>query len=127
MKVVFDEHISHHVVSLLAKSGAPGELQHTRKAGWNNVADSVWMPLAIKNGFAIITADRNERTRRITAAEFRQMGARVVLLGPFWDHMLIWEKTKWLVGHWDQLHSHLATAPEGYCTIINRLGRIKDA
>lgn len=127
MKVVFDENISHHCVELMAKCGAPGEIQHTRKTGWNRTEDSVWMPIAVSAGFAIITSDRNERTSKMTAEGFRAMNAKVVLLGPFWDHLLIWDKTKWLVSRLDRIHASLEALPPGSCCIVDKSGKLSDA
>jgi|SRR5579862_243977 len=120
MTIVFDENVSHHLVELLAKCGAPGTLQHTRKLGWNGMDDLKWMPLAIKAGFPIVSADRNDLTRGLSAGDLKQLGARVMLLGPFWDRLGIWEKTKWLVAKWDRLQAAVTTQPAGSCLVVGR-------
>jgi hypothetical protein len=120
MTVVFDENVSHRLVELLAKCGAPGTVQHTRKLGWNGMEDLDWIKLSIKAGFLIISADRNARTRGLSADELKSLGARVLLLGPFWDALNIWEKTKWLVSRWDRLHAVVLGMPMGSCLVVGK-------
>src|SRR5579872_4200922 len=102
MTILFDENISHRLVELLVRCGAPGDLQHLRKLKWSNTPDLEWMPRAVQAGFAIVTADRNDRTRGLASEDLKLLGARVMLLGPFWDNLTIWDKTKWLVARWDR-------------------------
>lgn len=76
MTIVFDENISHHLVEFLHRAGAPGEVQHVRKLKWNGKPDLEWMTLAISSNFAIITADRNDKTRGLAASDLKAMGGR---------------------------------------------------
>lgn len=125
MRIVFDENISHRLVDLLAKCGAPGKFAHTRTHGWNGLPDLEWMTHAIRADFIIVTADRNDRTRELAAEDFKAMQARVLLLGPFWDHLSIWEKTKWFVAGWDRLHARLSQLPEGSCVLVDKAFRLR--
>lgn len=120
MTTVFDEHISHHLVEFLHRARAPGAVQHVRKLRWNGKPDHEWMTMAITAGFAIITADRNERTRGLTAADLTNMGAKVLMLGRFWNDLSIWEQSKWLVANWDRVHDVLESLAGPSCVVIDR-------
>jgi len=97
VKLVFDEQFSHRQVEFVAHESRLGAIKHTRKMTWNGMPDKVWIPLACQAGFVIVTGDRNDRTREYTVEDLKRMGARVILVGPFWDHMTGWQKAKWLV------------------------------
>jgi hypothetical protein len=122
MTVLFDENFSHHLIELMARCGAPGDLQHTRKVGWNGKPDSEWIQLAARNGWVICSADRNDRTRQLTVADLKRMGVRLVLIGAFWDHLGIWEKTCWLVSHWTGLNDRIHAIQTGSCLLVDRSG-----
>jgi len=59
--------------------------------------------------------------------DFRTMGARVILLGSFWDHLKIWERTKWLVSRWDRLYGAMELLPQGACCVVDKSGDLKSA
>jgi predicted nuclease of predicted toxin-antitoxin system len=123
MTIVFDEHFSHHLTEFLHKAGAPGDIQHVRKLKWNGMPDEEWMRLAIGAGFTILSADRNEATRGLRVGDFKTLGARVVLLSSFWDHLGVWEKSKWLVKHWDALSDLCASLEAGSCVLVDKRGK----
>jgi hypothetical protein len=104
VKLVFDENFSHRHVSFVSHESSLGEIVHTRQVGWSGKQDKVWIPLAIGAGFIIVTGDRNERTRGYTVEDLKTMGARVILVGPFWDHMNAWDRAKWLVASIEDIH-----------------------
>ncbi len=123
MTILFDENISHHLVEFLHHAGAPGSVQHVRKLKWNGKPDIEWMTLAVNAGFGIISADRNDRTRGLAAEDLKKLGARVLLLGGFWDDLRIWEKAKWLVAKWERIAAWFEdTTPA--CAVIDKGGKI---
>ena len=124
MTVLFDENVSHHLVEFLHRAGAPGSVQHVRKLGWNSTPDIQWMTLAIQRGFGIVSADRNDRTRGLAAQDLKKLGACVLLLGSFWDHLSIWEKAKWLVAKWELIETEFARMPKGTCALVDRGGKM---
>lgn len=123
VKLVFDEHFSTKLISFVASQYGLAHIQHVRSLGWSGKPDHEWMPLAIKAGFVIITADRNERTRGVTAADFRAMGARVIFFGEWWSHMSRWELAKWLVANLEMLTKDAAKLRAGACLLMLKNGR----
>lgn len=105
VKLLFDENFSHRHVAFVNHESGLGEIVHTRKAGFNSTQDRVWIPQAVRSGFVIITGDRNEKTREYTVADLKAMRAKVILVGPFWDHLGAWDKAKWLVGAIEDIHA----------------------
>lgn len=92
-------------------------MHHVRAQHWSGMPDREWIPRAVKQGFVIVTADRNEQTRGYTSAALIELGARVILLGRFWDNLGAWEKAKWLVNRIEGL-VELARAMEGGSVVL---------
>ena len=113
LTLVFDEHFSHY-----------------RSGSWrpSRAAPNVtWMPQAVGEEFVIVTADRNERTREITVEEFRRMGARVLLVGSFWDHRGRWAQAKWLVARLERLIGTATGMGAGDVLLVAADGKIRAA
>jgi hypothetical protein len=125
LKIVFDEHFSHHQVEFVCRESRLGEIQHTRRMKWSGRPDTEWMPMAIKAGFVIVSGDRNERTRGYTIADLKQMGAIVILLGGWWDHTDRWARAKWLVSRFEHLARLAQELPAGSAVLVNRFGKAK--
>lgn len=122
--IVFDENFSRHLAEFLHReSGLPAV--HTRAQGWSGKEDAIWMPMAISAGFVLATNDRNEQTRGITVEGFKSLGARVLLFGPFWDHLPKWQRAKWLVAHYDRIHDLASAMPPGSVTMLGRVWKPK--
>lgn len=68
----------------------------------------------------IVTGDRNERTRGYTTADLKRLGARVILLGQFWDRLSRWERTKCLVLHIEKLAAAVNGMQSGQVCLINK-------
>ena len=83
------------------------------------------MTQAVAEGFVIVTADRNERTREITVEEFRRMGARVLLFGSFWNHRGRWAQAKWLVARLERLIDTANGMSAGDVLIVGADGRAR--
>ncbi|CAN1559739.1 PIN_Mut7-C-like domain containing protein [Fimbriimonadaceae bacterium] len=122
MTLVFDENISSRLVELLAKCGAPKEIQHLRKLGWQGMADHVWIPQAIEMGWIIVTADRNEVTRRLSSKTIKDAEGRIIFLGQFWNSLESWEMTKWLVANYDRIHAEASLMNGGDAVLFNQTG-----
>lgn len=90
------------------------------------MSDLHWMTLAISKDFAIITGDRNERTRGLTTRDLKAMGARVLFLGSFWDSLSIWSKSKWIVAKWDMIVRTFDEMPAGSCVLISASGKVTE-
>lgn len=118
VKIVFDEHFSRTHVDFVRGQSALGQLVHTRTMGWSGVRDDVWIPIANGLNFVIVSADRNDNTRGFTVEDLKAMGARVILVGPFWDHLSRWEKAKWLVAYVERLHYIAQALTSGSVTLI---------
>ena len=130
LTLVFDEHFSHKQVGFVADESRgthAARLIHVRQRGWSGKPDLEWMPQAIGEGFVIVTADRNERTREITVDGFLGMGARVFLLGSFWDHRRRWDQAKWLVARLDGLIETAMSMNSGNVLIIGADGQVRPA
>lgn len=126
LTLVFDEHFSHKQIGFIADQSRgthEARLIHVRQRGWSKTLDAVWMPEAIQEGFVIVTADRNERTRGITVREFQRRGARVFLLGAFWNHRSCWDQAKWLVGRADRLIGLAGAMDAGEVRLVAADGR----
>src|SRR5438874_1754898 len=92
LKVLFDENFSQHHVRFVNTESGLGYFTHSRPMSWSGMPDRDWIPRAIDLGFVIVTGDRNEKTRTYTIGDLKAMGARVILVGGFWDHMGRWDK-----------------------------------
>lgn len=101
------------------------EMAHVSQRGWSALPDAQWITTATQGGFVIITGDRNERTRGYTVAELKAMGARVVLLGRFWDHLNRWERAKWLVKHIERLVALADSMPAGTVYLVNKQAKAR--
>ncbi len=126
VKLVFDENFSHRQVGFISRESGLGEIQHTRPMSWSGLHDSVWYPLAIKADFVIISGDRNEKTRQYTVEDLKEMGARLLMLGPFWDHLSGWDRAKWLVNSIDSIHATASTMTPGTAMLLDRRGRSRE-
>src|SRR5687768_3704293 len=79
------------------------QMAHIRTQGWSGMKDQLWIPRATETGHVIITNDRNDRTREYTVEDLKSMGARVILTGPWFDHLGAWDRAKWLVARIDRI------------------------
>ena len=130
LTLVFDEQFSHKQIGFLAAESRGTHsvrLIHVRQRGWSSKPDAVWMPQAVGEGFVIVTADRNARTREITVEEFRRMGARVLLVGSFWDHRGRWAQAKWLVARLERLIGTATGMGAGDVLLVAADGKIRAA
>jgi hypothetical protein len=98
-------------------------MAHINQRGWSGLPDRDWIAQATQNDFVIITGDRNERTRGYTVEALKAIGARVILLGRFWDHLNRWERAKWLIGHIEQLVALAEGMPKGSVYLVHKSGR----
>ena len=103
VKILFDENISRRLVEFINRESGLAAMAHLSQRGWSGLPDRDWITQATQNGFVIITGDRNEQTRGYTVEALKAIGARVILLGRFWDHLNRWERAKWLIGHIERL------------------------
>ncbi len=125
-KILFDENISSRLAEFLhfeSRKTLNVHLAHLRQLGWSGQADIVWIPRAVQSGFVIVTGDRNERTRGYTVADLHQMGAKVILLSPFWDHSNRWERAKWLVSRLEQILRLAQQMQAGEVRLLYKTGR----
>ncbi len=125
VKLLFDENISQRHVSFLAQESRLAEMQHLTSRGWRGTPDVVWIRLAAQQGFVIITGDRNERTRGYTVQDMKGLGAQVVLLGGFWDHMSRWERAKWLVSNIEKVLAVVQRTSGAFVYLMDRYARVK--
>jgi hypothetical protein len=123
VKILFDENISRRLVEFVNRESGLAEMAHINQRGWSGVPDRKWMAQATQGSFVIITGDRNEQTRGYTVEALKAMGARVILLGRFWDHLNRWERAKWLVGHIERLVALAEGMPEGSVYLVYKSGR----
>lgn len=123
LKLLFDENISHRLVSFLHHESRLAEMHHLRELGWSGKSDVEWIRLAVDNRFVLVTGDRNDATRGIIVEDLKQMGARVVLLGAFWDHLPRWERAKWLVQHIEMIVNLAAMMADGSVVLVHKRGR----
>lgn len=122
-KLLFDENISQRLVEFVNRESRLAEMAHIRQRGWSGLPDNQWIPKANEQGFVIVTGDRNETTRGYATADLKAMGARVILLGQFWDHLGRWERAKWLVNHIEALVTLANGMPNGTVYLISKRGR----
>lgn len=118
LRLVFDEHFSHHQVEFVQRESRLAALYHTRDFQWSGVDDVDWMPVAIQRGFLIVSADRNDQTRGFTVPDMKAMRARVILVGGFWDRFNRWEKAKWLVATADRIFYVAGAMTPGSVTLL---------
>ncbi len=123
LRLLFDEMYSHRHVSFLNAESELGEMVHIRERGWSGRPDKEWVPLAVQEGFVIVTGDRNDRTRGYTVADLKRMQARVVLVGPFMDHMRRWERAKWWVRRIEAVAAIASQLTMGSVTMVDRNAR----
>lgn len=95
------------------------KFQHVRKVGWSGWEDEKWMRIAIGKGWVISTIDRNEKTRGLTNAGAKESGARIILFGPFFDHLKGWDRAKFLVKYAETVHSLAESLPSGQVVLID--------
>jgi hypothetical protein len=122
LKLLFDENFSHKQVGFVANESRLAPMQHMRKIGWSGRPDPEWIPLAVQQGFVIISGDRNDKTRGYTVADLKAMHARVLLVGEFFDHMSGWDKAKWLVAQVERLVDLAGKLPKGAVTLVSKVG-----
>jgi len=125
LKLLFDEMFSHKQVGFVCSESRLCHMQHTRSIGWSSKPDNIWIPLAVDNGFTIISADRNDKTRIYTVADLKEMKAKVILLGQFFDHMKGWDKAKWLVNNIEGLTIAAIPLLPGSVLAIDKNGSTK--
>ncbi|MCS7191149.1 MAG: DUF5615 family PIN-like protein [Fimbriimonadales bacterium] len=124
-KLLFDENISQRLVEFINGESNLARMAHIRQRGWSGLPDTQWIKTATEGGFVIVTGDRNERTRGYTVADLKAMGARVILLGQFWDHLNRWERAKWLVRHIERIIALAESMPEGAVYLVNKQARAR--
>ncbi len=118
VKLLFDENFSHNHVRFVHNESGLGVLSHTRLLKFSGLPDKDWIPLAVAAGFIIVTGDRNDKTREFTVQDLKDMGARVILVGPFWDHQNRWAKAKWLVAAIERIVNVASTMPAGSVRLL---------
>lgn len=123
VKLLFDKNISYRLVDFLYHESRLAEMHHLRTVGWSGKKDVDWIPVAVKNGFVLVTGDRNEATRGIITEDLKRMGARVILLGQFWDHLPRWERAKWLVQYIEMIVNLAGSMNSGSAVLIHKRGR----
>lgn len=124
-KILFDENISQKLVEFINRESRLAQMAHIRQRGWSGLPDADWIPKATQAGFVIITGDRNERTRGYTVSDLKKMGARVILLGEFWDHLSRWERTKWLIKYIEPLVTLAVSMPQGRVYLVNKRAKAR--
>lgn len=120
MKLPFDEMFAKRDVDFVREASGLGELVHVSRFRLTGQPDLNWMPWAINGGFVIVTSDRNDATRGITVTDFKTLGARVILVGPFFDHANRWDRAKWLVNRIERLVRVAETMPSGSVNLVDR-------
>ncbi|MEQ1823553.1 MAG: hypothetical protein ABL949_13665 [Fimbriimonadaceae bacterium] len=123
LKILFDENFSNGQVGFIATESRLAHFQHIVRMRWSGLADTDWIPRAVRAEFCIVTWDRNERTRGFTVNDLKAMRAKVILVGEFFDHMNRWQKAKWLVNHVEDVVTVCATMTPGSVCLMNRHGR----
>lgn len=123
VKLLFDENISQRLVEFINRESGLAQMAHIRQRGWSGLPDAQWIPTATRSGFVIITGDRNETTRGYTVEDLKAMGARVILLSSFWDHLNRWQRAKWLVNHIEQLVDIAQAMSDGTVYLVNKRGK----
>jgi hypothetical protein len=125
MKYLFDEHFSKSLIELMRKCDAPGELIHVIPSGFSGLPDDKLISTATESGFIIVTGDRNERTRNLSVEDLKALGARVILIGGFWNHLKNWDAAKWLIARWDRMYEQSREWPAGTCGLAAKNGDIE--
>lgn len=125
LKLLFDENISQRLVEFINRESRLAQMAHIRQRGWSGLPDAQWIQTATQREFVIITGDRNERTRGYTVADLKALGARVILLGRFWDHLSRWERAKWLVRHIEKLVELAESMPAGTVYLVNKQAKFR--
>lgn len=120
IKLLFDENIARRLVEFVNRESRLAQMAHIHQRGWSGLPDAKWIPAATQAGFVIITGDRNERTRGYTVSDLKKMGARVILLGKFWDHLSRWERAKWLINSIEPLVALAESMPAGTVYLVNK-------
>lgn len=123
--LVFDENFSRHQVGFVDREAKLGTIRHVRDLSWSGKPDKVWIPLAVSAGFVIVTGDRNDKTREYTVEDLKALGARVILVSEFWDHMKGWPKAKWLVESIERIYEIASSMTEGTVVLIDRNCKVK--
>ncbi len=123
VRLLFDENISHRLVDFLHHESRLAEMHHLRAMGWSGKKDVEWIPIAVAREFVLVTGDRNEVTRGIITEDLKQMGARVILLGQFWDHLPRWERAKWLVRHIEMIVNLAQRMTVGSAVLVHKRGQ----
>ncbi|MCS6919473.1 MAG: DUF5615 family PIN-like protein [Fimbriimonadales bacterium] len=125
LKLLFDENISQRLVEFVNRESNLAQMAHLRQRGWSGLTDAQWIQTATQAGFVIVTGDRNERTRGYTIVELKAIGARVILLGQFWDHLGRWERAKWLVKSIERLVALAESMPKDTVYLINKQAKAR--
>lgn len=119
-KILFDENISRRLVEFVNRESKLARMAHVSQRGWTGLPDTEWIQKATQNDFVIVTGDRNERTRGYTTADLKRLGARVILIGQFWDHLNRWERAKWFVMHLEKLVALASGMSSGEVYLVNK-------
>lgn len=125
MTFYFDECISPYLVKAMRLGGAPGTLKSASESGMSGMADDRWIARIKELGWIAISSDRNDATRGITARQMAEAGITYLMLGRFFDHLSIWEKTKWFTAHWDKIYTASQSLPKGTVCLVLKNGSLK--
>ena len=125
VKLLFDANISQRLVEFVNRESGLAAMAHINQRGWSRLPDRAWIAKATEGDFVIITGDRNEQTRGYTVEALKAIGARVILLGRFWDHLNRWERAKWLVNQIERLVALAAEMPTGSVYLVYKSGRCR--
>ena len=123
LKLLFDENFSHRHTLFVGRESGLAEMQHMRHIGWSGEKDKVWIPRSVASGFVMISGDRNDRTREYTVADLKEMSARVLLVGPFWDHLDGWGRAKWLVATIERIVDVAGQLTPGSVSLLDRYAK----
>jgi hypothetical protein len=72
---------------------------HVRDFVGEQTLDVDWIPLAAKEGGAVISGDRRLASREHELLALRSSGLRTFILAPGWSKLPFWEKA-WLLTRW---------------------------
>lgn len=75
LKLLFDEMYSHRHIEFLDTQSGLAEMVHMRDKEWSGLPDKKWVPMAVQEGFVIVTGDRNDKARGYTVADLKRMQA----------------------------------------------------
>jgi hypothetical protein len=126
LKLLFDEHFSHRQVNFIWSESQLAYFTHTRSMKWSGQPDTAWIPRAISLEFVIVSSDRNDKTRGFTVPQLKALGARVILVGGFWNHLSRWEKAKWLVDATERLVYVASGMAAGTAKLYYRNGSVRE-